>query len=565
MAAASADVNHTFNDAELALLLQYGEVRAHRADEVLVEEGEGLRDCLVTLSGETHIFVIHAEGARRVGFMERGQFAGDITVLTGQKSLVRTVMGVAGDVLHIPYTRFQRLLVEQSALSDAFVRVFAARRELGRQNSESGSVLLIGSSMDRSVFAIRDLLARHGVPHHWLDPAVDPGAASLLRTRGLDAQTLPVLLRGSLPVLVRPSLATVADAFGLDLLPDGSSADVIVVGAGPAGLAASVYAASEGLTVLTLDVDGPGGQAGTSSKIENYLGFPTGISGRDLAERAAVQAQKFGVRIASPVRASALRRDGQDYQVLLEDGRELRGRAVVVATGARYRRPGVADVERFEGRGVHYGATPMEAQLCRERDVAVVGAGNSAGQGAVFLAQHARSVHMVYRRADIRETMSEYLVRRLEEAPNIHLHPSSEIAALHGMEDAEDDRDQLTAVTFRNHASGSEERCELGFVFLFIGASPCSDWLPPTLSCDGKGFLKTGPDLQPADLVRAGWTLDRMPSRFETSWPRVYAVGDIRTQSVKRVASAVGEGSVVVSDIHRALAESPRPGLQPAH
>lgn len=550
-----ADVNHTFSDAELELLKHYGEVRHHRQGEVLVAEGESARDCLVSLSGETHIFAVNAVGERRVGWMERGQFAGDITVLTGQASLVRTVMGVEGDVLHIPRERFQRLLVEQSALSDAFVRVFTARRELGRRTSQQGSVLLIGEARDRRVYAIRELLSRHGIPHHWMAPGDDPTAVSILRARGLDAGALPVLLRGTLPALLQPQPAEVAAAFGLDLINDGSAADVIVVGAGPAGLAASVYAASEGLSVLTLDTDGPGGQAGTSSKIENYLGFPTGISGRELAERAAVQAQKFGARLASPVQADALERDGPDYVVTLGDGRRLRARAVVIATGARYRRPEVADIEHYEGRGIHYGATPMEAQLCADQDVAVVGAGNSAGQGAVFLAQHARAVHVVYRRPDIRQTMSEYLVRRLEETPNIHLHPSTEIAALHGLDAGDPAQDRLTAVSWRDHASGSEARCDVGFVFLFIGARPCSDWLPAALSCDHNGFLKTGPDLLPLDLVRAGWALDRMPSRYETSWPRVYAVGDIRTNSVKRVASAVGEGSVVVSDIHRALAE----------
>lgn len=554
MSSTHPDVNHTFSDAELDLLCQYGDVIRHEAGEVLIAEGQKQRDCLVTLSGETHIFVVNAVGERRVGYMERGQFAGDITVLTGQASLVRTVMGVAGEVLHIPYPRFQRLLVEQSALSDAFVRAFAARRELGRRNSQQGAVLVIGSASDREVYVIRDLLQRHGIPYHLMEPGKDPEADGVLRSRECDPNVLPVLLRGALPPLIRPSLTQVAEAFGLDLLPDGSAADVIVVGAGPAGLAASVYAASEGLSVLTLDIDGPGGQAGTSSKIENYLGFPTGISGRELAERASVQAQKFGARIASPVRAASLEKVGTDYCVSLEDGRRLRGRAVVIATGARYRRPDVPGIERYEGRGIHYGATPMEAQLCAEQEVALVGAGNSAGQGAVYLAAHAKAVHVVFRRANIRDTMSEYLVRRLEEAPNVYLHPSTEIAALHGSDESDLNRDRLAGIGWRNVQTGDTERCDVGFAFLFIGASPCSDWLPKGLSCDGLGFLRTGSDLQPMELVRAGWELERMPTRFETSWPRVYAVGDIRASSVKRVANAVGEGSVVVSDIHRALA-----------
>lgn len=557
MSGPPADVNHTFSEADLQALLAYGTVRTHDAGTLLVAEGTRQADCLITLSGETHIFVEGPDGPRRVGFMERGQFAGDLTVLTGQAAIARTEMGKAGEVLHIPHARFQTLLVENSHLSDIFVRVLTARREFGRSGGVSG-VLVIGDALDRTVFAARDLLTRHGVPHTWLAPDTDPAAARILETRGIAAEDLPVVTIGASLVLARPSVEDLSDALGLDLVPDGSAADVVVVGAGPAGLAAAVYAASEGLSVVTLDSDGPGGQAGTSSKIENYLGFPMGVSGRDLAERAAIQAQKFGVRLAAPARAAGLARaDERTYALTLRDGRTLMARAIIIATGAQYRKLPIENLERFEGRGIYYGATPMEAQLCGGQEVAVVGAGNSAGQGAVFLARTAKAVHVVYRRPDIRETMSEYLVRRLEEAPNIHLHPSKDITALHGVEGADPLDDRLTGVTWTHRETGAEERCEAGFVFLFIGAAPFTGWLPETMSCDGKGFLKTGPDLANLDLVRAGWSLERMPTRFETSWPRVYAVGDVRTGSVKRVASAVGEGSVVVSDIHRALSELP--------
>ncbi len=548
------EVNHTFTDADLAQLRAYGAVRRHEAGAVLTAEGQSNADCLVTLSGETHIIVDGADGPRRVGFMERGQFAGDTTVLTGQAALARTVMGVAGEVLHIPHDRFQRLLVENSALSDVFVRVLAARREFGRSRGFS-STIVIGQATDRTLFAIRDLLAKHSVNHAWLDPAADAAAAPLMEARGVAYEELPAVLRGASLVLKRPSLAEVAEAYGLDLLPDGATADVIVVGSGPAGLAAAVYAGSEGLSVLTLDAEGPGGQAGTSSKIENYLGFPTGVSGRELAERATVQAQKFGARVAAPVQAASLVRDGEAYCVSIKDGRRLRSCAVVIATGAQYRRLPIPNLERFEGRGVHYGATPMEAQLCGGQEVAVVGAGNSAGQGAVFLSQTAEAVHVLYRRPDIRETMSEYLVRRLEEAANIHLHPATEVSALYGLDGADADTDRLTAADWTNRATGETTRREVPFVFLFIGAAPFTDWLPATVARDAKGFLKTGPDLETIDLVKAGWGLERLPTRYETSWPRVYAVGDVRAGSVKRVASAVGEGSVVVSDVHAALAD----------
>ncbi|MEM9739248.1 MAG: FAD-dependent oxidoreductase [Pseudomonadota bacterium] len=555
-APAPADVNYTFSDAELELLRSFGDVRLHQKGELLVQEGDAQIDMLVTLSGQTDIIVeMPDEGARRVGYMEAGQFAGDLGVLAGQASLARIEMGETGELLHIPYENFQRLLVENSALSDIFVRTLTARRTFGRSRGVS-SVLIIGDAQDRTVFAARDLLTKHAIPHSWLAPDMDGLARTIMDARGITKQDLPVCVRGSSQVLVKPTIEDLSDAFGLDLLPDGACADVIVVGAGPAGLAASVYAASEGLSVLTLDTDGPGGQAGTSSKIENYLGFPMGVSGRELAERASVQAQKFGARIASPAKGQELNKEGEDFCLTLRDGRKLKSRAIVIATGAQYRKLPIDNLERYEGRGIYYGATPMESQLCGNQAVAVVGAGNSAGQGAMFLSQSAKEVHIVYRRADIRETMSEYLVRRLEETPNIHLHPEKEISQLHGIDGAAPDEDRLVDVTWKNASTGEETRYPLGYVFLFIGAAPFTEWLPDTICRDERGFMKTGTDLGPAELVRAGWNLDRMPTGFETSWPRIYAVGDVRTGSVKRVASAVGEGSVVVSDIHKALGES---------
>ena len=545
MAVPPPDVNFTFSQTELQELKAYGDVRHHEEGDLLVREGDQDVDCLVTLSGYTDIIAQTPEGQKRLGWMEAGQFAGDITVLTGQASLVEVRMGKAGEVLHIPHDNFRRILVENSALSDVFVRTFTARRQFGHE-SGFGAVVVIGSSYDRDVFALRNLLSVHGVPHVWLEPESDDLAEQVMRARGLEPGDLPAVVHGSVLVLKQPNLTDISEAFGLDLLPDGACADLIVVGAGPGGLASSVYAASEGLSVLTLDIRGPGGQAGTSSKIENYLGFPMGISGQELADRASIQAQKFGARIAAPVKVVSLERHDDRYRLSLEDGRNLSSRAVVIATGAQYRKLPLPKLEEFEGRGIYYGATAMESQLCRQQEVAVVGAGNSAGQGAVFLARTAKAVHLLYRREDIRQTMSEYLVRRLEETENIFLHPASEISALHG-----DDR--LTAIDMKT-ADGSQ-RLETPFVFLFIGAAPFTEWLPKDMSCSETGFVKTGSDLENIDLVKAAWPLERMPTRFETSWPRIYAVGDARIGSVKRVASAVGEGSVVVSDVHAALSE----------
>ncbi|MEQ8406175.1 MAG: FAD-dependent oxidoreductase [Oceanicaulis sp.] len=550
-----ADVNVTLSEADLKALMAYGEVRRHEQGEVLVREGDRRVDNLITLSGQTHIFVEGQDGPTRLGWMERGQFAGDIGVLTGQASLARVTMGEAGEVLHIPFERFQRLLVENSGLSDIFVRTLSARRAFALSRADA-PVLVIGSALDRSVFALRDFLTRHGAPHTWCDPVLDSVGARIVEAKQLSDDQLPAVLLGGERVLIRPTVNDLAAEMGSDLLPDGAAADVIIVGAGPAGLSASVYAGSEGLTVLTLDAAAPGGQAGTSSKIENYLGFPTGVSGRELAERAAVQAQKFGVRLAAPVRAARLSplEDGA-WCVETSDGRKLKGRAVIIATGAQYRKLDIEHLETFEGAGIYYGASPLEAQLCGGSEAIVVGAGNSAGQGAVFLAKTAKAVHVLYRRADIRETMSEYLVRRLEETDNIHLHPGAEIETLHPhCPDANAPR--LAAVTLKT--PGGPERLEATFVFLFIGAAPFTDWLPAELAKDAKGFLKTGGDLQPRDLVRAGWDLERMPSPFETSLKRVYAIGDVRSGSLKRVASSVGEGGVVVGDLHKALGEVTR-------
>ncbi|MGN6691055.1 MAG: FAD-dependent oxidoreductase [Sphingopyxis sp.] len=542
-----ADVNHTFPDAELEELAAFGTIESHKAGDLILAEGTMAPDCIITLSGHTDIFATTDEGRRRVGWMERGQFAGDLSVLTGQRHLSRVEMGADGEILRIAHADFQRLISGNSHFSDVFVRVFAARREFGNSRGFA-AIIVIGAAMDRSVYALRDLLMKHGVAHRWFDPADGPVAAHLMAERGLTEDQLPAVILGATDVLVQPTPEQLAQGLGLDLLPDGATADVLVVGSGPGGLAAAVYAASEGLTVIALDSLAPGGQAGTSSKIENYLGFPTGISGNELARRATVQAQKFGARIVAPVRAASIDRDGEAYCLHLVDGRKLRSRAVVVASGAQYQRLPIDGIEAYEGRGIYYGATPMEAQLCGNAEVTVVGSGNSAGQGAIYLASVAKKVHVIFRRKSLRETMSEYLVKRLEEHPNIEIIGSTDVVALRGEEG-------LEGLTYRCRETGAEDVCDCRFLFLFLGAIPNTSWLPKEMVCDDKGFVKTGTDIAPLELVRAGWSLDRMPSRYETSWPRIYAIGDVRKGSVKRVASSVGEGSVVVSDIHQALAE----------
>lgn len=544
------DKNYRFSPAGFEALEAYGERRFHEEGDVLFDEGDREVDCCVVISGQLDVFLFEQGESLRVGWLEPMQFTGDVSLITGQQSLVRGVMAQAGEVLHIPPQSLQRVLVERSELSDAFVTTFIARRAWARARGRS-SVVLVGLAFDREAFAIRDLLTKHAVPHLWVEADADPKAATILGGLNLTPEDTPVLVTGSKTILRKPSLTEVSRALGLDLLPDGACADVIIVGAGPSGLAAAVYAASEGLSIVAVDGVAPGGQAGLSSKIENYLGFPSGISGRDLAERATIQAQKFGARITAPARAASLEKLGEDYCLTLTDGRKVQGRAVVIAAGAEYRRLDVEGCETYEGRGVYYGATAMEGQLCKGATVVVVGAGNAAGQGAEFLSHLCEEVHVVFRRPDLRETMSEYLVRRLAETANIKLHPSSTVVGVDG------EAGRLKRVRIAREDGALDVNAP--FLFLFIGATPCTDWLGTAIARDPRGFLKTGADIANIELVRAGWPLDRMPSLYETNWPRVYAVGDVRSGSVKRVASGVGEGSAVVAYIHRALAEITAP------
>lgn len=522
-----ADVNYTFNAEQIEMLKPYGQVISHAEGARLTKEGQTHQDFLVTLSGETHIFIETPDGEKRLGWMEPGQFTGDISVITGAAALVRVTMGKAGDLLHIRHEKLQDLLVTNSGISDIIVQTLTARRAFAH-NADHGSVIVIGAPQDRLVFTARDLLSKFGVPHRWLSPETDPLAEKLLQAKGIESADLPVVFRGGSEVLSKPTASEISHAFGFDLSKDGASADVIVVGAEPAGLAASVYAASEGLSVITIDAANPGGQAGTSSKIENYLGFPTGVSGQDLTERAVIQALKFGVSLTAPVKAAALECDGDGFAICLTDGRKIASKAVVIATGAQYQRLPLEQIERFEWRGIYYGATPMEAQLCGGSEVVVVGAGNSAGPGAVFLSGSASKVHVMYRRADIRDTMSEYLVKRLEDTPNIILHPETEIASLHGVDGADEMQDRLVSISHKNRSTGAIDTCQTPFVFMFVGAKPFTKWLPENMTCDQTGFVRTGVDLENLDLVKAGWSLSRMPSEYETSWPRVYAVGDVR-------------------------------------
>ena len=511
---------------------------------VLFDEGDRDIDFYVVLSGAVEICHYSDGGMKQVVRHGPGHFVGDSSTLSGRAAIVQARADEDSEILRIATDRFHRIVVEDSELSDLFLRTFLVRRSALIAGGYS-SIRVVGSRYARETHRIREFLTRNSLPFAFVDLEKDEGAAALLDTLRVRIDETPIVICRAGHVTRNPSDELLAHALGFDILDETEICDVVVVGAGPAGLAASVYAASEGLSVTTIDHGSPGGQAGTSSKIENYLGFPTGISGQELAQRAVTQAAKFGARMANPVDAVALRPKGADYEVRFADGRRVRGRSVVIATGARYQRLEVADADRYQGCGIYYGASAMESEMCAGAEVVVVGGGNSAGQGAVYLARHARSVHVLVRRDGLAETMSRYLIRRIEETPNIHLHCRSEITRLIG------DGSRLRAVEYRDRRSGETVLVDAPsvFLFLFLGAMPCTAWLRGTLALDDKGFIKTGPDLEPEELAQ----FDRPPTLFESSLPRVYAVGDVRSGSVKRVASAVGEGSIVVQFIHRGI------------
>lgn len=513
---------------------------------LLFDEGDTGIDFFVVISGMVEICQHTAEGMSHVVWSGPGVFIGDPSTLTGRAAVVQARADEDSEIVRIPPESFRKLVVEDSELSDLILKTFLARRTRLLEG-DFASIQVIGSRFSRDTLRIREFLTRNSQPHRFVDLEQDAGTEAILATLGVRLDETPIILHRGRNVCKNPSDADLAHELGFDHLDEVDLCDVVVIGAGPAGLAASVYAASEGLTVTTIDVGSPGGQAATSSKIENYLGFPMGISGQELADRAFTQAVKFGTRMASTVEAVSLKPFGSDYEVTFADGRKARGRAVVIATGARYAKLPVQDAECYEGAGLYYGATAMEAELCKGQDVIVVGGGNSAGQGAVYLSKHAKSVHILVRRDGLEDTMSRYLIRRIEETPNIELHAQSEITRLHG-----EGRDRLKSVDITNRISGKVCHLETTAVFLFLGAKPCTDWLKGTIAMDEKGFILTGPD-----IVKNPETLStlRAPTLFESSLPRVYAVGDVRAGSVKRVASAVGEGSVVVQFIHRALNE----------
>jgi thioredoxin reductase (NADPH) len=538
------------SDQQIQRLAGHGERRRTRAGDVLFEEGERGHPFFVVLDGRVAVVADRTGEARVIAVHGPRRFLGELGVLTGQAAFYSAVVREDGEVLAVPVERLRALVAQDAALGDLILRAYLLRREL--LIGLGAGFRIIGSRFSPDTRRLRELAARNRLPHRWIDLEEDPGAEKLLRGLGVSPDETPVVLWHG-QVLRNPSTSELARAIGLPA-PDErvDVADVVVVGAGPAGLAAAVYGASEGLGTVALDAVATGGQAGTSSRIENYLGFPSGISGGELAERAVIQAEKFGARITVPAKATALERDDGHYVVRVGE-QAITTRTVIIATGARYRRLPVPRLEDFEGAGVYYAATLMEAQLCAGDPVIVVGGGNSAGQATLFLTRYAADVHLLVRGDDLNRDMSRYLAARIERDPRVDLQLNTEVRELEG-----DDR--LEAVISENVRTGERRRLAARDMFVFIGADPYTDWLAGTVALDADGFVLTGEAAaraQAADPARHEDVHD--PSLLETTLPGVLAVGDVRSRSIKRVASAVGEGSMAVRLVHEHLAAAHHP------
>jgi len=473
-----------------------------------------------------------------LGVLEPGQFTGEFGLLTGQTAFADSVVAKPGEVLLVKPQTIAELVQLDPDVSDVLLPAFAARRLLLMQRQQ-GTLTLVGNEGTAGLPRLLQYAERNRIPYRWLDPA-DPAQEEEIRVRGLEGSGVKVVVRGR-HVLREPSVAEVARALGLELAADHRDpVDLIIAGAGPAGFSAAVYGASEGLRTILFDDVAIGGQSAASSRIENFLGFPTGVSGADLAFRAELQAIKFGADVVVPRHAEKLQHSARPgyYEVTLDDGTALLGRAVVIATGARYRKLGVPEEERFVGAGLYYAATELEARTCKGQEVVVVGGGNSAGQAAMFLASRASCVRLVHRGRDLADSMSQYLIERLRHAANVSIATSSQVVGLSG-----DHR--LRSVSIRDGEGHDVER-SIGGLFIMIGADPCTGWLKDVVRLDARGFVLTGEDCGGDAAVPF--------NVFQTNLPGVFAVGDVRSGSVKRVASAVGEGSVVVQAIHARLA-----------
>ena len=535
-------------DETIAQLRTRGRERRVSRGTVLFAEGDRGFCFYVVLEGVMEIVEGSSGTEREVATHDVGQFSGDVDMLSGRVALVTARMRTDGRVLELSARALREAVDMLPDFGQLVVRAFLMRRELLLHGHGFQGVRIVGSRFSRDAHRLRDFASRNGIPFRFMDLETDAEAESLLRQLNVPASETPIVLGRHGVWATNPSNREFAECAGLTSeLPADHVYDLIVVGAGPAGLAAAVYAASEGLDVLALEAVATGGQAGTSARIENYLGFPTGISGSDLTKAARIQAEKFGARLDISNPAAALRIDGGERVVVLEDRSEARARCVLIATGVSYRTLEVERLAAYDGAGVYYAATEMEARLCRDEDVVVVGGGNSAGQAVVHLSRTARHVHVLLRGSDLGASMSRYLVSQVQSLANVTVHQRTEVSALEG-------NGRLSAVWART-AGGEPWRIDTSALFLFIGATPHTDWLSRCVALDAKGFVLTGQSLPVVETRGERWrALGRAPYLLETNLPGVFAAGDVRSGSVKRVASSVGEGAMAISFVHAQLA-----------
>ena len=535
--------------AQIATLESRGHRRAVRSGDVLFTEGARGFSFYVVVSGAIEI-VESSRGTPHTVVVHHPQdFTGDVDMLTGRAALVTARVAADGEVVELSASALRDVVDESPELGEIIVKAFLLRRSLLLSDGFEG-LKIIGSRFSADAHRLRDFATRNAIPFTWIDLESDPQAEQLLRQFGIPASDTPVVIGREGRFLRRPSIEDLASCAGLDIDLDPAEVhDLIVVGAGPSGLAAAVYGASEGLDVVVLERLATGGQAGTSSRIENYLGFPAGISGAELTRNALLQAQRFGARITVPGEVARLGIEEGVRVITLADGARLRTRCILVATGVSYRRLDLPNFRDFEGAGIYYAATDMEARLCRGDDVVVVGAGNSAGQAIVHLSRYARTVHVVVRGDDLGKSMSRYLVDRVENIENVRIYCRSEVSAVDG-------NGHLAAVSLRD-ASGQKTRLDTAALFMFIGADANTQWLNGCIELDAKGFVLTGPQLPRETTDNPRWNaIGRAPFLLETSLPGVFAAGDVRSGSVKRCASAVGEGAITVSFVHQHIGKA---------
>jgi thioredoxin reductase (NADPH) len=545
------NVEETFpklTPAQIERVAAHGHMRRVEQGDVLGAAGKVTSQFFVVRTGAIEAVQQDENGkTTTVTTIEPGEFTGEVSMLSGRPALVTLRVGEAGELIEVERDDLLTLIQTDAELSEIFVRAFLLRRARLVAGG-FGDVVLVGSNHSSDTIRIKEFLTRNLHPYAFIDPDRDSGVQDLLDRFKFAIADTPVLICRGKAVLRNPTNRAIADCLGFnESIDEVKLRDVVIVGAGPAGLAAAVYAASEGLNVLVVESNSPGGQAGSSSKIENYLGFPSGISGQELTARAYTQTQKFGAEMMIAEGATKLDCTRKAYTIEVDNGPRIPARTVIIATGAEYRKLPIENISQFEGTGIYYGATFIESQLCEGEEVVVVGGGNSAGQAAVFLAQTARKVNVLIRSRGLAESMSRYLIRRIEESPNIELRTCTELTALEG-------NGRLERVQWQKDKEPAETR-DIQHVFVMTGAAPTTHWLKGCVAMDERGFIKTGPDLSPEDLADARWPFARQPFLLETSRPGVFAVGDVRAGNIKRVASAVGEGSIAVSFVHQALQE----------